>query len=159
MLSLASRLRVCAPAAAPITHQSIFIPATFRLTKGRYTSTEYDAALHKQQLSVQNTVYLRLVGVPFQADLYTLKALSTNTLVTVGIAELLCYFKEQAIKNPYSRLVRGRQESEWFVLGQLSDAAAMKVNAGRVVEYLQQQVIVPREGTRVPSSTTSALLD
>ncbi len=35
MLSLASRLRVCEPAAAPITHQSIFIPATFRLTKGR----------------------------------------------------------------------------------------------------------------------------
>eukprot|EP00970_Alexandrium_tamarense_P017418 scaffold9530_cov222-Alexandrium_tamarense.AAC.1 len=58
MLSLASRLRVCEPAAAPITHQSIFIPATFRLTKGRYTSTEYDAALHKQQLSAHNTVYL-----------------------------------------------------------------------------------------------------
>ena len=141
MLSLASRLRVCEPAAAPITHQSIFIPATFHLTKGRYTSTEYDAAIHKQQLSVHNTVYLRLVGVPFQADLYTLKAISANTLVTVGVAELPCYFKEQTIKNPYSRLVRGRQESEWFVLGQLSDAAAMKENAGRVVEYLQQQVM------------------
>eukprot|EP00970_Alexandrium_tamarense_P005961 scaffold1001_cov191-Alexandrium_tamarense.AAC.2 len=35
MFSLASKLRVSEPTAAPIMYQSIFIPATFRLTKGR----------------------------------------------------------------------------------------------------------------------------